>query len=355
MSGSPPSGNFPRIASGRAAGSARAATTRRPKQPLLLINGLFGEAPFFAAVAYQNPSERDSALTKLKALPTGPLLGQPVMLTSVAAQPDAPLPSRRLTCAFERALGFSIGNIINSFDPVIQGEKISRQDAVEQQLGALNLLAELSNERERQVTSHKASRYGLLRWTGPDGHGELTAVVANASGIIELKNVPPDVIRRFDRVALGQLAGLQPCQQIGYAQYRAGRQSRVSDLQSAINEVTRHARKIVAYNEQQPRRQLPAKVDHLQTLIQEQLDEREAMARRIADRFGRALPTGRDLYLLVDPRIRDPGMIPWAGQDAIIVGAQMRGSSPRLLMAIEPLEEPSPSQDCLVRQPHFAS
>lgn len=67
------------------------------------------------------------------------------------------------------------------------------------------------------------------------------------------------------------------------------------------------------YNEQQPRRQLPAKVDHLQALIEEQLDEREAMARRIADHFGRALPAGYDIYLLVDPRLRDPGMIPWAG------------------------------------------
>jgi hypothetical protein len=173
----------------------------------------------------------------------------------------------------------------------------------------------------------------------------MTAVVANASGIIELKDVPVDALRRFDRVTLGQLAGLQPGQQIGYAQYRAGRQPSVTDLQLAVNEVTRHARKIVAYNEQQPRRQLPAKVDHLQPLVQEQLDEREAMARRIADHFGRALPPGRDVYLLIDPRVRDPGMIPWAGQDATIVQTEMRGTSPRVRMAIEPPVEPSPAHD----------
>ena len=34
-------------------------------------------------------------------------------------------------------------------------------------------------------------------------------------------------------------------------------------------------------------------------------------------------------------------MIPWAGQDATIVTAQMRGTSPRVLMAIEPHEESS--------------
>jgi hypothetical protein len=179
------------------------------RHPRLLINGQFGDAPFYAAVAYQNPSERDSAQTALEALPAGSLLGRPVTLTSIAAQPGTPSPPRRLVCAFERAFGFSIGNIINSFGEKLRGEQISRQDAVEQQLGALNLLSELSNERERQVTGHKAPGYGLLRWVGPDGHGELTAVVSNASGIIELKEVPT-AAGRLDRVALAQLAGLKP-------------------------------------------------------------------------------------------------------------------------------------------------
>ena len=71
--------------------------------------------------------------------------------------------------------------------------------------------------------------------------------------------------------------------------------------------MTRHARKIVAYNDpHDARRQLPADVGNLQGLIQEQLDEREAMARHIADRFGRALPPGQDIYLLIDPHVRDP-------------------------------------------------
>jgi hypothetical protein len=316
----------------------------RRNQPHLLIQGLFGDAPFYAAVAYNNPSERDSALTELTALPAGPLLGRPVALTTIAAQPDVSLPSRRLACAFERALGFSVGNIINSFDSHIQGEKISRQAAVEQQLRAINLLLELSNASERRVTGHNASQYGLLRWVGPDGWGELTAVVANAEGIIEVKDVPAGVATRFDRVALGQLARLKPGQHIGHMEYRAGRQSTVTDLQLAVNEVTQHARKIVAYNEQQQRRQLPADAGHLQALIQEQFDEREAMAQRIVDCFSRALPVGRDIYLLVDPHIRETGMIPWAGQDATIIATQMRGASPRVLVAIEPLEELSSDQ-----------
>jgi hypothetical protein len=311
----------------------------RHNQPHLLIQGLFGDAPFYAAVAYQNASERDSALTELAALPPGPLLGRSVALSSVTAQPDTSLPSRRLARAFERALGFSVGNIINSFDSDIRGEKISRQDATEQQLGALNLLAELSNAIERRVTGHTASQYGLLRWVGPDGWGELTAVVSNAEGIIEVKDLPAGGATKFDRVALGQLAGLKPGQHIGRMQYRVGQQSAATNLQLAVNEVTQHARKIVAYNEQQQRRRLPAEAGHLQALIQEQLDEREAMAQRIVDQFNRDLPVGRDIYLLIDPRVREPGMIPWAGQDATIIATQMRGASPRVLVAIEPREE----------------
>jgi hypothetical protein len=316
------------------------------RQPRLLVRGLFGDTPIFAAVAYQKQPERDAALTGLGAMPTVPFLGRRVVLTSVTAKPDDPLPSRRLACAFERALGFPVGNTTNSSDSVIRGVKIPRQDAVEQQLEALNLLAELSNERERQVTGQQAPRYGLLRWVSPDGLAELTAVVANASGIIELKDVSADVVRTFDRVALGQLAGLLPGQRISYMQSRYGQQTEVTDLQLAVNEVTRYARMIDGYNDPRvARRQLPADASYLQSLIQEQLDERETMARHIADRLGRDLPPGRDIYLLVDPHIRDRDMIPWAGQDATVVTAQMRGTSPRVLMAMEPHEEFSADRD----------
>jgi hypothetical protein len=128
-------------------------------------------------------------------------------------------------------------------------------------------------------------------------------------------------------------------------QYRGGGQTPVTDLQLAVDEVTRHAAKIAAYNDQQQRRQLAANADQLQALIQEQLDEREAMAQRIADHFGRPLPLGRDAYLIVDPRVREPGMIPGAGQDAIIIWTRMRGASPSALVAIEPLEENAPTED----------
>lgn len=316
------------------------------RQPRLLVRGLFGDTAIYAAVAYQNQLERDTALTRLGAMPAGPFLGRRVVLTSVTAKPDEALPPRRLACAFERALGFRIGNTTNSFDSVIHGEKIPRQDAVEQQLEALNLLAELSNERERQVTGHQAPSYGLLRWVSPDGPAELTAVVANASGIIELKDMPADVVRTFDRVALGQMAGLLPGQRIGYMQSRYGRQTEVTDLQLAVNEVTRYARIIDGYNDPLvARRQLPADISYLQSLIQEQLDERETMGRHIADRLGRALPPGRDIYLLVDPHVRDRDMIPWAGQDATVVTAQIRGTSPRVLIAVEPRAEFSADQD----------
>lgn len=321
----------------------------RRNQPHLLIRGLFGDVPFFTAVAYQHPPDRDRALTELRTLPAYELLGHRVLLSVVAAQPDVPLPPRRLVCAFERAFGFPIGNISNSFDPVIQGEEVPRDEAVGQQLAALNLLAELSSELERQVTGYEAGRYGLLRWVSTDGSGEMTAVVANASGIIHLKDVPEEVLRRFDRVQLGQLAGLELGQRIGRAQYRAGPQSRVTDLQLAVNEVTQRARKIMAFNEQQPRRRIPAEVDHLQALIQEQLDERETMARRIADRFGREFPPGHDIYVLVDPHIHDPGMIPWAGRDATVVLTKMRGASPQVFISIEPTEEQFSSLDSLDR------
>ena len=180
------------------------------RQPRLLVRGLFGDTPIYAAVAYQKQPERDAALTGLRAMPTGPFFGRQVVLTSVTAKPDDPLPSRRLACAFERALGFPVGNITNSSDSVIHGVKIPRQDAVEQQLEALNLLAELSNERERQVTGQQAPRYGLLRWVSPDGLAELTAVVANASGIIELKDVPAEVLRTSTGLLSGSWRGFCP-------------------------------------------------------------------------------------------------------------------------------------------------
>jgi len=254
----------------------------------------------------------------------------------VAAQPDAVVAPRRLARAFERALGLSIGNLTNSFDVTIQGPQISTHDALEQRIEALNLLASLSNERERQVTGHDAPHYGLLRWTSPAGDGELTAVVANFHGVISLAEIPVPVLQRFDRVALAQLARLQPDQVIGHMQARAGRISQPTDLQTVVNEVMRHSRKIVAYNQHQPRRHVAGDPGSLQDLIQEQLDEREALARTIATSFDRALPAGHDIYLLIDPRIRHPEMGPGVGQDATVIQAPMRGSSPRVQVAIEP-------------------
>lgn len=111
---------------------------------------------------YGKPEERDIALSNLQALPAEPVFGRSGVLTAVATQPDAMLPPRRLASAFERALGLRIGNIINSFDVRIEGLQISTHDALEQRLETLNLLARLSNERERQVTGHDAAQYGLL-------------------------------------------------------------------------------------------------------------------------------------------------------------------------------------------------
>jgi hypothetical protein len=306
------------------------------KGPSLLLNGLFGDTPFFAAVAYENLEERNAALSGMQTLPTEPVFGRAVVTTTVTAQPDNPIPPRRLVRAFERALGFSIGNMTNSFDTTVQGPKITSHDAIEQRLGALNLLASLSSERERQVTGHNAPQYGLLRWAAPDGDGELTAVVANAHGVIPLAEVPAPVLQRSDRVALAQLAGLEPNQVIGFTQIHVGRQSQPTDMQAVANEVMRHSRKIVSYNQHQPRRHVAAEPGSLRNVIQEQLDEREANARVITDFYGRTLPVGHDIYLLIDPRIHQPGMIPGAGQDATIIQAPMRGSSPRAQIAIEP-------------------
>lgn len=306
------------------------------KGPSLLLNGLFGDTPFYAAVAYENPEDRDAALSQIQTLPAEPVFGRPVVLTTVAAQPDTPVPPRRLARAFERALGVSIGNVTNSFDVTIQGSTITAREAMEQRLGALNLLRGLSNDRERQVTGHNAPQYGLLQWVAPDGDGELTAVVADAHGIIPLTEVPVSVLQRFDRVALAQLAGLQPDQLIGYTQIRGGPQSQQTDMQAVVNEVMRHSRKIVAYNQHQPRRHVAADPGSLQALIQEQLDEREALARTITEFFGRALPVSHDIYLLIDPRVSQRGMIPGAGQDATIIQAPIRGSSPQVQVVIEP-------------------
>ena len=314
----------------------------RRKGPSVLLRGLFGDTPFFAAVAYGKPEDRDIALSSLQALPAEPVFGRPVVLTAVAAQPDAMLPPRRLARAFERALGLSIGNIINSFDVRIEGPQISTDDGLGQRLETLNLLARLSNERERQVTGHDAPDYGLLRWAAPGGEGEVTAVVANAHGVIPLAEVPMPVLQRFDRVALAQLAGLQPDQEIGYMQSRAGRLPQATDLQAVVNEVIRHSRKIVAYNQYQPRRNVAADPGSLQDLIQEQLDEREALATTIAASLGRALPAGHDIYLHIDPRVRRPEMGPGADRDATMIQAPMRGSSPRVQLAIEPPPEEVP-------------
>lgn len=113
----------------------------------------FGDTPFFAAVAYDKPEERDNTLSNLQALPAEPVFGRLVaVLTAVVTQPDAMVPPRRLARAFERALGLSIGNVINSFDVTIEGSRITAHDAIGQRFQTLNLLASLSDERERQVT-----------------------------------------------------------------------------------------------------------------------------------------------------------------------------------------------------------
>lgn len=150
------------------------------------------------------------------------------------------------------------------------------------------------------------------------------------------------VLQRFDRVALAQLAGLQPDQEIGYMQSRAGRLPQSTDLQAVVNEVIRHSRKMVAYNQYQPRRHVPGDPGSLQAVIQEQLDEREVLARTIAASFGGALPVGQDIYLLIDSQVRRPEMGPGADRDATVIQAPMCGSSPRVQVAIEPPAEEVP-------------
>jgi hypothetical protein len=317
----------------------------RRKGPSLLINGQFGETPFYAIAAYANRQDRDGALAKLQGLRTEPVFGRPVELTSVVEQPSSPLPARRLVRAFERALGVSLGNIYNSFDVTIHGAQIPDTTAIEQRLTMLNLLAEISNDRERRVTGHSAQEYGLLRWIAPSQDADMTAVVAGGRAVTQLADVPLSAIQKFDRVALSRLAGLEPEQSIGYMQQRVGRRqlASVSDMQLAVNEVMRHHRKIVAYNQYQQRRQIPADLISLQTLIQQQLDERETIAKRIADYLSRPLPTGQDIYLLIDPRIHQPDMIPGAGQDSTLIEAEAQEQTPRVRIAIEqPIEMSEP-------------
>jgi hypothetical protein len=309
------------------------------KGPSLLLRGLFGDTPVFAAVTYESQQDRDTALKSLRTLPPEPIFGRSLKLSMAAPQPQAPLPPRRLIRAFERALGLPIGNIHSSFDVTIHGEKISPRSALDQRLGALNLLAELSIEHEKQVTGHAAAEYGLLWWAGPGGNGEMTAVVSGARGIITLTDIPVPVLQRLDRAAISQLAGLAPHQEIGFTELRAGAQSPVADMQLAVTEAVRHARLIIAYNQHQPRRHLPSDPASLQALIQQQLDDREAAARRIAEFYCRSLPPASDIYLLIDPHVHNPGMIPGAGQDATIIETAMSGSSPRIRVAVEP---PSP-------------
>jgi hypothetical protein len=246
------------------------------------------------------------------------------------------LPTRRLIRVFERALGIRIGNVINLFDvQASAGEAISSQDAARQQVVALNLLAELSNDRERQVTGHSAPRYGLLWWAAPDGDAELTAVVANADGVITLTSPPTATLHRLDRVGLAQLAGLAPHQDVGFTQLRAGRQSQVTGMQRIVNEIMRHARKIAKYNQHQPRSRVTLDLESLQALIQEQLDEREAAAQIVAASLGRAMPDGHDVYLLIEPDAPTPCLIPGpAGRGATVIEAAMRGPSPRAYVAI---------------------
>ncbi len=248
------------------------------KGPSLLLTGRFGDTPFYASVTYEKEQDRDAALASVLALSAETVFGRQTELTVITKQPDAPLPSRRLVRAFERALGVRIGGVINSFDVTLRGEKISGDDARRQQLGALNLLAQLSSERERQVTGYTAGSYGLLTWVAPDGDAELTAVVENAEGIVRVSSVPMSVLQNFDRVALSELAGLDPRQTIGFTQIRSGRLRQLTNMQLVANEVMRHSRKIIAYNQHQPRRQVPTDVETLQALIQRQLDERENIA-----------------------------------------------------------------------------
>lgn len=308
------------------------------KGPSLLLNGRFGDTPFYASVAYENELDRDTGLARVQALSAETVFGRQAELTVITKQPDTVLPSRRLVRAFERALGLRIGGVINSFDVTLHGEQISRDDSRRQQLGALNLLAQLTNDRERQVTGYTAGSYGLVTWDAPDGDAELTAVVENAEGILRISSVPVSVLQSLDRVALSELAGLDPRQTIGFSQIRSGSLRQMTDMQLVANEVMRHSRKIIAYNQHQPRRQVPTDVEALQALIQQELDERETMAHAVADFFGRSLPVGQDIYLLLDRPEGRPGRLRGHDRGASILKAPMRGDTSHILVAIEPPE-----------------
>jgi hypothetical protein len=146
------------------------------------------------------------------------------------------------------------------------------------------------------------------------------------------------VLQNFDRVALSELAGLDPRQTIGYTQIRSGRLKQLTDMQMVANEATRHARKIIAYNQHQSRRQVPTDVETLKALIQQQLDEREMMAHAVAELFGRNLPAGQDIYLLLDPPEGRPGRLRGHDRGASILEARMSGDTPQILVAVEPPE-----------------
>jgi len=306
------------------------------KGPSLLVQARFGDTPIYAAVAYEQQQERDTALSRVQALTPEPVSGRPVEITVVTVQPDAVLPSLRLVRAFERALGIPVNNIHGVSDVKMNGQPISDQEAAQQQLAALNLLTKLSNARERQVTGHSAMRYGLLWLASQDGDGELTAVVADAEGIIPLSSTPTVTLFGMpDHMELKRLAGLEAHQVIGFTRYHGG-QPQQADMQPVINEAVRHARNIVAYNELQSRRRIPIDPGKLQTLIQRELDEREATAQTVAEVFGRTLPDGHDLYLLIEPYILVPGMVPGADRNAAVVETPMRGESPSIRVAIYP-------------------
>ncbi len=195
----------------------------------------------------------------------------------------------------------------------------------------------MSRARHRRRTLARALRLrpsrgrlrGRGRSRGRSGHGRLTAVVENAKDILRVSDIPVSVLQNFDRVALSELAGLDPRQAIGFTQIRSGRLKQLTDMQLVANEAMRHSRKIMAYNQHQPRRRVPTDVETLQALVQQQLDERETMARAVVDFFGRSLPAGQDVYRLLDPPEGRPGRLRGHDRGASILEAPMRGDAPQ--------------------------
>ncbi len=182
--------------------------------PNLLLRCEYDSLPFYAALAYDDETERDAAVSQLKALPQdGAEKGLNVIDCLVS--PDGCVPSLRFFLAMEQIRDVSLINAVNgpsSHSPNMD-VAISLEDEMQQRARTIDTIRSMCSPEELLAGSLEFPIGYLYRGTFDKGEEIRIIGRVGAERLQEKSTVPFG--SAFYRVELERIAGLMPRERLG--------------------------------------------------------------------------------------------------------------------------------------------